>query len=279
MITTNALLTGMNCSTWSNGKIDYTSDSETFIWANRVGSALDTTSKTANLVQHQNNGQDFKLNLVQATGGSASADANPFSTTTGAATVPASSGTPPYEPPYPISTNILIAHGTIMALVVVLLFPFGALLIRVAPIPWWVHAGLQATFMLLFTAGWGLGFYWADNTDQLYRGDAYTHNVLGTVLFAFFWIQPILGLAHHLIHKRKGHRTAVSHAHIWWGRIILILAIVNGGLGLQLSDNTIGGEIAYGVVAGIVFIVYVAGAVYGEMKRKKNHVMIGAGEK
>lgn len=57
--------------------------------------------------------------------------------------------------------------------------------------------------------------------------------------------------------------------HIWFGRIILILAMVNGGLGLQLSDNSTGGEIAYGVICGIVGVAYIAGATFGELRRNK----------
>lgn len=53
-----------------------------------------------------------------------------------------------------------------------------------------------------------------------------------------------------------------SVAHVWWGRIIVTLGIINAGLGLQLSDNTTKGEIAYGVVvAGVVWLVWVAVAV------------------
>lgn len=37
----------------------------------------------------------------------------------------------------------------------------------------------------------------------------------------------------------------------------MVLGIVNGGLGLQLAANTRNGEIAYGVVAGVVGVVYI----------------------
>ena len=49
----------------------------------------------------------------------------------------------------------------------------------------------------------------------------------------------------------------LRRVHIWHGRILIILGIVNGGLGLQLADNTTSGEIAYGVVAGVIFVVYI----------------------
>ena len=47
----------------------------------------------------------------------------------------------------------------------------------------------------------------------------------------------------------------------------MILAVINGGLGLKLANNTKGGEIAYGVVAGVVALLYTA-AVLARRKNK-----------
>lgn len=48
---------------------------------------------------------------------------------------------------------------------------------------------------------------------------------------------------------------------------MITLGIVNGGLGLELADQGKGAYIAYGVVAGIVWLLYVAVAVYAELTR------------
>ncbi len=45
----------------------------------------------------------------------------------------------------------------------------------------------------------------------------------------------------------------------------MLLAVVNGGLGLKLANNTKNGEIAYGVVAGVIGLIYIIFAVF---KRK-----------
>lgn len=37
----------------------------------------------------------------------------------------------------------------------------------------------------------------------------------------------------------------------------------------MLADNTRSGAIAYGVIAGLVWIIYVASIIIGEMKRSK----------
>lgn len=49
---------------------------------------------------------------------------------------------------------------------------------------------------------------------------------------------------------------------------MITLGIVNGGLGLELADKGKGAYIAYGVVAGIVWLLYIAVAVYGEVTRR-----------
>ncbi len=62
--------------------------------------------------------------------------------------------------------------------------------------------------------------------------------------------------------------------------MLIVLAVINGGLGLQLSDNTIKGEIAYGVVAGVMFLLYLAvlGVAYwrkGDGSRKEEDGLRG----
>jgi heme/copper-type cytochrome/quinol oxidase subunit 2 len=84
---------------------------------------------------------------------------------------------------------------------------------------------------------------------------------------------PIFGFLHHLQFKKTGHRSIWSHAHLWLGRAAVTLGIVNGGLGFRLADSmrmgSRSGMIAYAVVAGIVWSVWVAASVIGERRRKK----------
>jgi hypothetical protein len=57
------------------------------------------------------------------------------------------------------------------------------------------------------------------------------------VLFILIFFQPILGYMHHRLFKKYKRRTFWSHAHIWLGRIIITLGIINGGLGLDLANK------------------------------------------
>lgn len=46
--------------------------------------------------------------------------------------------------------------------------------------------------------------------------------------------------------------------------------MINGGLGLKLAGNSHSGEIAYGVIAAIVWLIYVASIIIGENRRRKS---------
>lgn len=69
-------------------------------------------------------------------------------------------------------------------------------------------------------------------------------------------IQPALGFIHHSQFAKTGSRGVFSYAHIWWGRLWLVLGVINGGLGLQLTDASNSLIIAYSVIAVIMYLVY-----------------------
>ena len=101
------------------------------------------------------------------------------------------------------------------------------------------------------------------------------HPVIGTVLFVLLFFQPFLGLVHHVLFKKHSRRMVWSYGHIWLGRFIITLGIINGGLGLRLASRSPiaspsrGAIVAYGVLAGIMWLLYVVAAVVGERRRSR----------
>ncbi|GKT83456.1 integral membrane protein [Colletotrichum tofieldiae] len=85
-------------------------------------------------------------------------------------------------------------------------------------------------------------------------------------------IQPFLGVAHHKYYKKNQTRGIVSHAHIWYGRALMVLGIINGGLGLELASSSRAYVIAYSVIAAIIGVAWIGSAVWGEMRRSKRTV-------
>jgi hypothetical protein len=60
-----------------------------------------------------------------------------------------------------------------------------------------------------------------------------------------------------------------TFVHVWWGRIIMVFAIINGGLGIQYAANAVPAEKGYGVVAGIFGLAYICVLVWWYMKTGK----------
>lgn len=81
-------------------------------------------------------------------------------------------------------------------------------------------------------------------------------------------IQPIIGVVHHRGYKKTQSRSLFSYAHIWYGRSVMVLGIVNGGLGLQLAGTEGAMKQAYIAMAAIFPVLYAAGVVYRLTKGK-----------
>lgn len=104
------------------------------------------------------------------------------------------------------------------------------------------------------------------------------HPIIGIVVFVLLFFQPILGFVHHVQYKKYNRRTIWSHGHLWLGRIVITLGMINGGLGLLLASDapaftgfapSQGEIIAYGVIAAIMWLLWVASAIIGERKRAR----------
>lgn len=155
-------------------------------------------------------------------------------------------------------------------------------MIRVASFPglWWVHGLFQIFGFLLYTAAFGIGIWMTKNFYTLNAA----HPIIGIVLFALLAFQPLLGYLHHSYFKRYNKRTIWSYGHIWFGRIAIILGIVNGGLGLDLAKKTRfmapseGVVIGYSVIAGFFGLAYILAAIFGERKRTRSRTVSARAE-
>jgi hypothetical protein len=177
---------------------------------------------------------------------------------------------------------IITAHAVLATLAFGFFFPVGGIMIRLASFPglWWVHGLFQIFGFLLYTAAFGIGIWMTKNFYTL--NDA--HPIIGIVLFALLAFQPLLGILHHKQFKRYNKRTIWSYGHIWFGRIAIILGIVNGGLGLGLAKRTgfmapsEGAVIGYSVVAGFFGLAYILAAIFGERKRTRSRTVAARAE-
>lgn len=94
------------------------------------------------------------------------------------------------------------------------------------------------------------------------------HPIIGIIIIGVLFFQPFGGIIAHKLFKQNKRSNLIGTGHKWLGRIFLILGVINGGLGLQLSANTVAGEIAYGVIAGIFFALWFCLVVWRDLISK-----------
>ncbi|KAG9231309.1 integral membrane protein-like protein [Amylocarpus encephaloides] len=266
------MVANVHCTTCQLAS-DATSTTSPWIAAWNEGPAINSKSPSYSIDRHGDSAISiFNFDLSKA---ALTSDANPFLTSSssgGAAIDPSpNSGSSSSGSSSGSSSVISVAdphklkrpHGIVMGIAVTILFPTGAMFVRLRGHPW-IHAGIQLASLICMIAGLGLGVKLAQSTDLLFTN---THSVLGVAVVALFLVQPLLGLVHHHMYKRTGGRTIFSHLHIWYGRSLMLLAVINGGLGLDLATDNRPITIAYSVVAGVFGLAYIAVTI---LKRKGN---------
>ncbi|KFY32676.1 hypothetical protein V495_08863 [Pseudogymnoascus sp. VKM F-4514 (FW-929)] len=166
----------------------------------------------------------------------------------------------------PLVPNYAKAHGILMGLAFVVVLPSGAIFMRLlkskGKATVWVHVGVQLVGWVLMISGLAMGTKVGKILDRLENN---AHTIFGTVVVALMLLQPVFGYFHHRRFMATQKRGKLTLFHVWYGRILILLGMLNGGFGLKLAANSTGGEIAYGVVAGIIGATYLAVMVHFEI--------------
>lgn len=98
----------------------------------------------------------------------------------------------------------------------------------------------------------------------------HAHTKLGAIVVGLLTLQPIFGYLHHRHYTRYQGRGVISHVHIWYGRVLIVIGIINGGLGLELAGNKSGAYvISYSVVASVIAVAYLGSTLFGHVKRRR----------
>ncbi|KAL2840167.1 hypothetical protein BJY01DRAFT_257471 [Aspergillus pseudoustus] len=246
------------------------SPSSSWIFAYRSGQPLDSQSPEAEISFHDDfGGTSVDLSRAVSTATNPFLNYDPSSPANQPSEVGGDSGD---------NATVLIAHGFVMAITFVLLFPsFGLLTaLPVRGIIVKAHAPLQILALLVGIAGAGLGIKLGLDNDLMDEA----HTVLGLLVVGLLVLfQPAMGLLQHLHFRRTGGKSIWSSWHRWLGRVMIIVGILNGGLGFRLAgignpNTPRSAVIAYSVIAGVMGLVYVAVSIFvrrgREMGRKRS---------
>lgn len=253
-----------SCLHWPGGSLDPASTSSSWIWAVKEGSPLDTTDKSASIVEHDAHGNQA-IDMTKATISSTNmTNNNPFIGFNGLfAAAASSSGGSSGGGSESSTTKILIAHGLLMAFAFLVLFPSfaaGLHLIPYAKTVSRIHAPMQLFTLCVALAGLSLGVYLGVTGDVM---KAY-HPIIGLITVGgISLVQPLMGLSQHLHYRKTGEKVWFAYVHRWFGRFMILLGIINGGLGFMFAGIGTpgvpkGAVIAYAVIAGVFGLGYIA---------------------
>ncbi|KAK0744859.1 hypothetical protein B0T21DRAFT_407933 [Apiosordaria backusii] len=182
------------------------------------------------------------------------------------------------RPPFDIqqAINYRTIHGILASLAMVVLFPLGSIILRVLPRKWglWVHAVFQILSTCIYVAAAAIGIHLV-KTVKIPTGSLLTnsstnyHPIIGLLLLALLLLQPLLGVLHHLQFRKLARRQIWSYLHLFNGRVGIALGIINGGLGLHLSQASNQKKTAYAIVASIIGAIWIGVSIWAEINRKK----------
>ncbi|EAU36270.1 predicted protein [Aspergillus terreus NIH2624] len=254
-----------SCLAWPGGSEDPNNPASPWVWAVKYGIPLHSDSLSFPITIHDVSGVAV-LDLQEAIGG---ASDNPFlasnnSNSAGQALTTYNSGS---------IARLRVAHAVLMILVFVIFFPLFALMLHTGTHSRIVdfHAFFQLFTLAVAIAGFGIGISLA---KSLHLVGTY-HPIIGMVAVpALILFQPAMGFLQHRYFHKTGKKSVFAYLHRWFGRSIIVLGIVNGGLGFHLARNVtstapVGAIVAYSVVAGIIGLAYVLVVIFLPLRKQR----------
>jgi len=232
-----------NCTRWTKGALDLENTRQPFIYALGAdpgkGSSLKSDNLNAGLRRHSFYGH-FEADMTYAISTREHGRVPPPNDPGGGA-----SGVADTNFAFAFSTKAFdthddsewapVLHGIIMSLAFILVFPSGALLMSLLRRKGVLfHAGVQMFGLLLVVIGLGTGAYVSGQYNRS-RHFSTGHQALGLFVFALLFVQAGLGLLQHRLFRRTKQETMFGIAHRFVGPLTIVLALVNGGLGLDLA--------------------------------------------
>jgi hypothetical protein len=166
------------------------------------------------------------------------------------------------------------AHAIFACVAWAVIFPIGGIItnvlsLRGSPRLVWTHAGLQIAGFYSSTIALLLGIMLLTR-DSLPVNNL--HTIVGITLFALWFIQLALGCMIHVKSESYGVRTLWTPGHLWMGRLWIIVGIINGIFGFQLSGKGTDSweAISYMTFAFPLLALYAAATLLKDIKKGAN---------
>lgn len=120
---------------------------------------------------------------------------------------------------------LVILHAICLGGSFVILFPLGVSLLRFfnsSRLHWIVQVVATLICIIGLAVAVALSIM-----DIEYNSFTAVHQIIGILVVAVLVLQVVLGYMHHTKFKRLGGRTWVSFTHLWTGRMVIVIGMVN----------------------------------------------------
>ncbi|POR31845.1 Uncharacterized protein TPAR_07965 [Tolypocladium paradoxum] len=164
-------------------------------------------------------------------------------------------------------------HATFMVFCIMAMFPFGVVVLRLGRWARW-HGLNQTVAMVGVLAGLGLGVA-ASFNYQRSRGFRSHHQILGFIIVAFILVQFSLGFLHHTQYRKTQAPTKYGRVHLWLGRLIIFLGVLNAFFGFTFALDRRYGMVLAGLLifAALAILFVVLGREW--LAKKKRFQPVG----
>ncbi|KAG6041704.1 hypothetical protein E4U41_002787 [Claviceps citrina] len=261
-----------NCRSWNRretngGWLDVSSPSQKAIYAIGPSESLTSDDPGAALKFHQEYGV-FSIDMGRTRGAADAPVLNKDSQNEGTEFVSRGLGKSDYK---------ATLHGTFMIFFIIGMMNFGVVLLRTCGWAKW-HALNQSIATLGVLSGLTLGILTSLHYNRS-RGFNHHHQVLGYIIVASILAQLGLGVKHHLEYQKTQAPTLFGRIHVWTGRVILLLAVLNSFFGFAFAQNRRFAMVLAGLllVACGMAVLYLLGRKHLFPKRQRFHPVGGGG--
>jgi uncharacterized membrane protein (DUF485 family) len=179
------------------------------------------------------------------------------------------------------------AHGCIMSIVFIVLYPLGAISIHlpIERVPYLkntylkkkvmaMHVPIQVIGSVMMIGGMALGIRIGHDLGYL-EHPVHAHVVIGIlVVCTIIVFQPVMGILQHRHFKKRGDKSVFAYLHRWIGRGAIILGMINSGLGFQLAQTNVivstGSYIRNYVLLGVFVSIWFSLVLYDEFRMHRS---------
>ncbi|KAK3389724.1 hypothetical protein B0H63DRAFT_464225 [Podospora didyma] len=240
------------CRSWATGSINARSTKQPMIFALGPNVGLSSDNPSALLRRHMGYGH-FEVDMIKATGAAAGGLGVPTNITSGAVLV--GDGLERDR------NKAATAHGILFAIVALAVAPFDTL-VAGALKRWPTLHAISSSLYFAMVIGALVPGIMISKEHILTQKFSTGHQVLGLITIVIMFGMVLWGIALMVIKKsakKRGQEPPessglMSKVHTWVGRLVWLLFLINNGLGLKLSEQTMMFVLGYAVLAAGVVI-------------------------